>query len=50
LTLKDLEEIAQEFTRVIVKAYHKRIEYPKEAEEPEENRPIPKVDERKKEE
>ena len=50
LTLKDLEEIAQEFTRVIVKAYHKRIEYPKEAEDAEENRPIPKMDERKKEE
>ena len=49
LTLKELEEIAQEFTRVIVKAYHKRIEYPKEAEEVEDNLPISKVEDKKKE-
>ena len=50
LTLKDLEEIAQEFTHVIVRAYHKRIEYPKEAGESEENVPITKTEEKKKEE
>jgi len=50
LTLKDLEEIAQEFTRVIVKAYHKRIEYPKESNEMEEKMPISKTEEKGKEE
>jgi hypothetical protein len=51
LTLKDLEEIAQEFTHVIVKAYHKRIEYPKEAGDgTEESKPIIKTEEKAKEE
>ncbi len=40
LTLKDIEEIVQEFTRVIVKAYHKRIAYPKDSSENKEEGPI----------
>ncbi|HOO34081.1 MAG TPA: HDIG domain-containing protein [Thermotogota bacterium] len=40
LTLKDIEEIVQEFTRVIVKAYHKRIAYPKNPDEIKEEGPI----------
>ena len=30
LTLKDLNEIAKAFTRILTSIYHQRVEYPKE--------------------
>lgn len=37
LTLKDLNEIAKSFTKILSSIYHQRIEYPKEALERDEN-------------